>query len=397
MLSPSSPVYVPPTASPRLISFLTRFARNSTAGRWKTAMEALVPINRQALNGFDALAKAGCRGRDVRGEVLPGRLPDRGRADRAARGDRAHPRGFYQGIEFEAISGDDAREIEPSLSDEIGAAIRLHGQRFINPGEYVHMLADSVRARGGNIVTGVVVKDIVDEIRGVRIVTADGESTPYDAVVMATGAWLGDLARQFGVRTVVQAYRGYSFSVPIAHVPAGPVYFPAQRIACTPLGDRLRVAGMMEFRKPDAKLDPRRIDAIVEAARPLLRDADLDARTFEWVGPRPCTPDGLPLIGTTSSPRVFAMRRPRHVGYHPRPDHRSTPRGDDHHRPGPGRAGPVQPSPLTYLPPRAEPFPARRTTPGATLSGFRERLLALACGPPLGDHRPNLLTDEGRG
>ncbi len=123
---------------------------------------------------------------------------------------------------------------------------------------------------------------------------------------MATGAWLGDLARQFGVRTVVQAGRGYSFSVPIAHVPAGPVYFPAQRIACTPLGDRLRVAGMMEFRKPEAKLDPRRIDAIVEAARPLLRDADLDARTFEWVGPRPCTPDGLPLIGATASPRVFA-------------------------------------------------------------------------------------------
>jgi D-amino-acid dehydrogenase len=75
---------------------------------------------------------------------------------------------------------------------------------------------------------------------------------------MATGAWLGDLARRFGVRTVVQAGRGYSFSVPIAHVPTGPVYFPAQRIACTPIGDRLRVAGMMEFRKPEARLDPRR-------------------------------------------------------------------------------------------------------------------------------------------
>src|ERR1044072_86746 len=33
VLSPSSPVYVPPTASPRLLSFLTRFARTSTAGR----------------------------------------------------------------------------------------------------------------------------------------------------------------------------------------------------------------------------------------------------------------------------------------------------------------------------------------------------------------------------
>ena len=41
-------------------------------------------------------------------------------------------------------------------------------------------------------------------------------------------------------------------------------------------------------------------------ARPLLRGADLDARQDEWVGSRPCTVDGLPLIGATKSPRVFA-------------------------------------------------------------------------------------------
>ncbi|AQA20603.1 FAD dependent oxidoreductase family protein [Rhodococcus sp. MTM3W5.2] len=63
---------------------------------------------------------------------------------------------------------------------------------------------------------------------------------------------------------------------------------------------------MMEFRAPDAALDRRRIAAIVRAARPLLRGADLDARRDEWVGSRPCTPDGLPVIGATRSPRVFA-------------------------------------------------------------------------------------------
>ena len=305
VLSPSSPVYVPPSASPRLLNFLTRFARNSTAGRWKTAMESLVPINRQALPAFDFLAKAGVEAQTYEAKSFLAAY--RTEAERSVLLEEIeHIHAAGQGIEFEAITGDDAREIEPSLSDEIGAAIRLHGQRFINPGEYVQLLADSVVARGGQIITGVVVKNIIDEIRGVRLVTGDGETDPFDAVVMATGAWLTDLAKDFGVKTVVQAGRGYSFSVPIAHVPAGPVYFPAQRVACTPLGDRLRVAGMMEFRKPEAKLDPRRIDAIVEAARPLLRDADLDARTFEWVGPRPCTPDGLPIIGATKSPRVYA-------------------------------------------------------------------------------------------
>ena len=82
------------------------------------------------------------------------------------------------------------------------------------------------------------------------------------------------------------------------------MYLPNERVACTPLGDRLRVAGMMEFRPPEAALDQRRIEAVVEAARPLLAGVDLEDRQDEWVGSRPCTPDGLPLIGQTGSPRV---------------------------------------------------------------------------------------------
>ncbi|WP_277402567.1 FAD-dependent oxidoreductase [Streptomyces verrucosisporus] len=41
-------------------------------------------------------------------------------------------------------------------------------------------------------------------------------------------------------------------------------------------------------------------------ARPLLEGAGLEARRDEWVGSRPCAADGLPLIGATRSPRVFA-------------------------------------------------------------------------------------------
>ena len=88
-------------------------------------------------------------------------------------------------------------------------------------------------------------------------------------------------------------------------VPESPVYFPAQRIACTPIGDRLRIAGMMEFRQPEAPLDRRRVQAIADAARPLLDGIDVDDRQDEWVGSRPCTPDGLPLIGATNASRVF--------------------------------------------------------------------------------------------
>ncbi len=308
VLSPSSPVYVPPSASPRLLRFLAGFAANSTAAKWRRAMESLVPINGRALESFDMLTDGGVKAEtsDAGSFIAAYRTAEE---RRVLIEEIEHIRAAGQKLEYEAVDGDRARELEPALSDEIGAAVVLFGQRFIEPGRFVHALADSVRGRGGEIREGAEVTGVDDTggaRGGVEVRTSGGGAERFDAVVLANGVWLGDLARRFGVREIVQAGRGSSFSVPMERVPEGPVYFPSQRVACTPMDGRLRVAGMMEFRRPDAPLDPRRIRAIVEAARPLLRGADLAARHDEWVGSRPCTRDGLPLIGATRSPRVFA-------------------------------------------------------------------------------------------
>ncbi|MFP5335746.1 MAG: NAD(P)/FAD-dependent oxidoreductase [Actinomycetes bacterium] len=303
VLSPSSPVYVPPKADPRLIRFLLGFAGHSTARAWRTAMDRLVPVNRQALAAFDVLQAGGVRA-ETR-EAAPFIAAYRTEAERRVLlGELEHIRAAGQSVEVDVVTGEQARAAEPALSEEVGAALVLHGQRFVDPGEYVHALADSVRDRGGKLAEGVEVLRVGRHGSCPAVWTGDGPE-PYDAVVLATGAWLTRLARPLGVRRLVQAGRGYSFSVPVDTVPRGPIYFPAQRVACTPLKDRLRVAGMMEFRSPDAALDPRRIAAIADAARPLLAGADLDDRQDEWVGSRPCTADGLPLIGATRERGVF--------------------------------------------------------------------------------------------
>jgi D-amino-acid dehydrogenase len=126
-------------------------------------------------------------------------------------------------------------------------------------------------------------------------------------VVVATGAWLSGLVRRHGVRVQVRAGRGYSFRARLDAAAADPVYLPGQHVACTPMRGRLRLAGLMEFRRPHNPLDPRRIRALVDAARPMLRGVDLDDREDEWVGPRPVAADGLPLAGSTSTPGVWCI------------------------------------------------------------------------------------------
>lgn len=304
MLTPSSPVYVPPAVDLRLWRFLVGFARHCTPRRWRAAMTVFAEVNRSALGAYDDLARGGV--------VEQTRPADTFLAAFASEDDRrVLVEEFRQvvaaggEVDFDLLDGDTIRTLEPLLGDGVRAGIRLRGQRFVDPPRFVAALAESVRDRGGAVVTECEVQAVRDDARGVRVVGTDGTDRAADAVVLATGARLTDLARPFGVRTPVQAGRGYSFSVRPADLPKNPIYFPAQRVACTPLHDRFRIAGMMEFRRPDAPLDPRRIQAIVDAARPLLTGIDWSARTEEWVGSRPCTPDGLPLVGGTRSARVF--------------------------------------------------------------------------------------------
>jgi D-amino-acid dehydrogenase len=303
-LKPSSPVYVPLTANPRLLRFLVDFARHCTHAKWRAAMTVFAEANRQAFDAFDEIAAGGL--------AEPTRSAEPFLAAFASEDDRktlleefGHVRELGVETPAELLDRDAMHALVPALGDAVTCGVRLRDQRFINPGRFVNALADAVRSRGADVRTDVDVRDLKESADGVRLEVADGAPLTADAVVIATGTWLGSLARDVGVKTIVQAGRGYSFTVQPEHMPVAPMYFPAQRVACTPLGDGLRVAGMMEFRKPGAPLDPRRIAAIIDAATPMLTGVDWAARTDEWVGSRPCTADGLPLVGRTRSSRVF--------------------------------------------------------------------------------------------
>jgi D-amino-acid dehydrogenase len=304
VLSPRSPVYVPLRADGALLRFLASFARHSTPAQWRRGMAAYVPLNERALEAFDVLAAGGVTAPTHRAANFLACFA----RERDARGlltELEQIRNAGQDVTFHPVTGWRARSLEPALTDRVDAAVQIYGQRYLHPPGYVRSLAFAVRDRGGEIVEGVDVTDLEHRSGGVSVVASTGERHQHDVVVVATGAVLGALAGPFGVRRPVQAGRGHSFSVPAAPMPRGPLYFPEQRVACTPLGGRLRVAGMMEFRRQGDPLDPRRIQAIVDAVRPFLTGVDLDDRRNEWVGSRPCTPDGLPLLGATASTRVF--------------------------------------------------------------------------------------------
>lgn len=305
MLDPASPLYIPLSTDPSLLKFLIGFARNCTPGKWRAAMTVFAEIGRTGIEAFDEIAAGTPTVTEPTHPAEPFLAGFASLKDRDALVREFHMiRETGGAVDFTLLSAAEIRELEPTLGSGVVAGIDIRRQRFINPPAFMNSLADTVVARGATLVTAFNVFDVRDTGSGVEVIGSEGRSLQADAVVLATGAWLGALARKFGVKRVVQAGRGYSFTVVPDAMPTHPIYFPAQRVACTPLGDRFRVAGMMEFRNVDAPMDPRRIKAIVEAASPMFTGIDWEDRAEEWVGSRPCTTDGFPLIGATRSPRV---------------------------------------------------------------------------------------------
>ncbi|MFT4234037.1 MAG: FAD-binding oxidoreductase [Microbacterium sp.] len=300
LLDPGAALHVPVRIDAKLFAFLAQFMAHATPRAWDRTMAALTPIDRIALAAFDELTDGGVDSWTRTGPFVIGFEQQK------------HAAGFLREIDGVVRHGqdvpysllDDPRELAPQLSDRVEVAYRLENQRFTEPAPFVEALGAAVVARGGELVTGHEVTVVTSSGRP-SVTLSNGDRRSADSVVIATGAWLPLLARRLGVRTLVQAGRGYSFTVATDEPTEHPVYFPHERMACTPYQGRFRIAGTMEFRGPDEPFQPRRVEAIVAGARRLFRGIDLDERQDEWVGSRPVTPDGMPLVGQTRAKDVY--------------------------------------------------------------------------------------------
>jgi D-amino-acid dehydrogenase len=72
-----------------------------------------------------------------------------------------------------------------------------------------------------------------------------------------------------------------------------------RKVVYAPLGERLRIAGMVEIAGMDVTRRDRRLDLLKRQAQEIFPAAGNYAAAQTWCGHRPATPDSKPLIGPT--------------------------------------------------------------------------------------------------
>jgi D-amino-acid dehydrogenase len=297
-----APVRIPPSLDPALWRFLMRFAANCRESSWTRAVRANLTLNQECIAAYDELVSNGV---DAPITDAPITALFRTLADAEHLLDQLQRlRDAGQPSSTTELTGAALREQVPLTSSPVTVGVRINDQRFVDPGRFVLALGRSVLERGAELQT-VDVVGVDTSGDGVRVQPREGPALTADVAVIATGAWLPALVRRW-VRVPVQAGRGYSFTVPVERPVFGPIYLPDARVACTPLAaGKLRVTSIMELRRPDAPASSAVVDAIVDSTRRYLDGVRWSERDEIWVGPRPLTPDGRPLVGEVFEQRIF--------------------------------------------------------------------------------------------
>ena len=300
MVDPASPFYIKPRMDFELLSWLWKFSRAATKRRALRSAQVLAELSRVSLELFDELAAL--EGLDfdyVRRGVLILYLTQKGLEDGIREAEML--RGV--GVDSQLMDRQQVRELEPTLASSPGiGGLYYPGDAQVIPADFVEGLAARVASSGGRICPSTEIVGFETtgrRITGVR--TTRGKFQPRE-VVLAAGFSSPTLLKSLGIRVPIQPAKGYSITV---KRPPGspdlPVIFGEAKATATPMGDTLRFAGTLELSGLDFSINQRRVGAILRAARkylPSIKELD-PIRT--WQGMRPCTPDGLPVIGRAKS------------------------------------------------------------------------------------------------
>lgn len=220
------------------------------------------------------------------------------------------------GVAVKLLTGDEARTLEPSLTEAITAALWFTEVGHTpSPKAICDALADTLLRLGGSIELG-----SVKQLQGGGVPSAlldDGRKLTADKVLLCAGAWSRPLALSAGHKVPLDTERGYHLMMPQQSGLKRPVASFDRKFIITPMDGGTRLAGTVEFGGLEAPMSPARADCLLPHARALL-PAVFAAATLEdgerWMGFRPSMPDSLPVLGESQSPGVFLAFGHQHLG-----------------------------------------------------------------------------------
>ncbi len=310
LLKPDGAFFLRP--DPTLAPWLARYVVACRPERARRGTKIMRELSVASLELHASLADEGLPTTFTRRGILNAAETDAGLASlEAEAGENAEA-----GLRVESLDGDAARSLEPELGPSVVGAVFYPDEAHCDGARFVEAVGASAHTEGASLLLGVEGLRLLQSGSRVLGVETNRGRMLADTIVIAAGAWTQELAGQVGVYAPVVGGKGYHVELAAQpSTPAIPVLFKEARVAITPLSDRVRVGGTLELSGLNDTISQRRVDAVLAGARRGMPGLTGREPGAPWLGLRPCSPDGVPIIGATSRiPNVVVASGHAHMG-----------------------------------------------------------------------------------
>lgn len=291
-------VSVHPLAAWNQVPWMLKFLRNCRQKSFEEGCTHLARLSALMWEGFDEVSEAGAAFDMYRAGNVRACFSEREASEQLK--ELAPMRRAGIRVPDRLLPKAELHELEPAFSDRVQSGFFLDEDRHVDPQSFTAALGDVLRRRGVTMLENCVATDFERSGGRVRAVITAGGRLSADAVVIATGLWSRAMAAKLDADLPMRAGKGYSFLVRLPQQPVHAAYLSNTKVGLTPIQGGVRVAGAMEIAKDNLHFNHRIVRAMVKVAGAYLQTwpADLTERTVTnaWVGMRPMTPDGLPII-----------------------------------------------------------------------------------------------------
>jgi D-amino-acid dehydrogenase len=283
MFQPDAPFGIKWPGSPRLWSFLARFASHAI-GSHENARRMILDLNLSSKQRYIELAEEWGFDFGLRQDgLLMVCKTASAFAHEAAFADSA--RGM--GLNVEVLNPDELREQEP-VYEGVAGAVRFVDDCSLDPKRFMTKLRAECERLGVEFRFSTPVHSWSKVGQGFEI---NGNS--FDALVLACGANDQLLPKDI----LIQPGKGFGFSVTEnpPHLRACAIMVEA-RVAITPMVDSVRITGTLVLGDRSPEVDERRLKRLLTSLGDYIPSIPPPNQGDLWVGYRPCSADGLPIV-----------------------------------------------------------------------------------------------------
>ena len=209
-----------------------------------------------------------------------------------------------RGLRVERWSRQEVRRHEPSVDGRLRCGFFFPTEAQVDNVALMRALAVACRKAGVQVREQTAARRLLIHDGAVRGVQIEGETLEAPVVVNCLGSW-ASLEGTFPLELPIEPVRGQMLAFRVPRRLLRHTLMSEQAYAVQRRDGRLLIGSTLERAGFDKSLTLRGMHGILSGLRQLVSAVDDGAFLDAWAGLRPCTKDGLPILGPTGIAGLF--------------------------------------------------------------------------------------------